>query len=144
MRAHIYLCMRTNRKDPLPEPQIEGAPLGPGEPVRFVWGRTCKQSPHNAAMKHRIITDLKERREVLYGNLSAEEFVDKKLEPLFDQAFKTLKDKYKAQTNSAVALYQKARDGEKAKRSRRRERKKLVSISRRSHSESEVDLEQRN
>ena len=128
MRTHIYRCMELSPKDPLPDDHIEGAPLSENDPVRFVWERTARQSPHNNAMRKRVIADLRKHRAELYASVPAEDFAQKKkLETVFDQCFKTIKEKRKAQKDENVADYQKMRDDKKAERSRRRERKKSVS-----------------
>lgn len=114
-------------KDPLPEPHEEGIELDPASPIRFVWSKTVKQSTHNAAMKRRIIEDIIDKRPTMYKYVPIADFDKKKLESTFDQAFKTLKEKWKTQTNTNVAVYQRFREDTKAMKSRRRERKKAVS-----------------
>lgn len=124
VRAHIYRSMGVLPKDPLPDAHLEGAPLGPEDPVRFVWQKTVRQSPHNARMRKRILTDIKAQRLALYPEVDIEHFEQDKLEAVFDQAFKTLKGKWKAQNDGNVAVYQRHREEIKAQKSRQRERKK--------------------
>lgn len=126
MRVHIYRSMGVTPKDLLPDAHIEGAPLSPEDPVRFVWQRTVKQSPHNAAMRKRILTDIRMQRQYLYPDVPEAEFERRRLEAAFDQAFKTMKEKWKAQNDGHVAVYQRHREDMKAQKARRRERKKTV------------------
>lgn len=128
MRVHIYRCMETNPRDPLPPPHDEDTEWDPKSPIRFVWSRTLRQSSHNTAMKERIISDIMGKRLSLYKDVPATEFDKKKLDSTFDQAFKTLKEKWKTQTDASRAVYQKVREDTKAMKSRRRERKKTVGI----------------
>lgn len=101
----------------------------PDMPVRFVWGKTTKRCKHNAEMKEHVIADLKAKRDTLYGDVPADDFEDdKKLDHLFEQSFKTLKEKFKAQTNDDVAAQQKQRESDKARRARRHQRKKAVGV----------------
>ncbi|OCH92899.1 hypothetical protein OBBRIDRAFT_772531 [Obba rivulosa] len=123
MRAHILRCMRLKNDKQLPSPHIEGMPLGTGLPVRFVWDKTPKQSSHNAAMRERIVADLKANRR-LYKFVPDEEFSKKSLESVFDQAFVTLRQKFKAQHDAAAALNYKVKEDHKAMKARRLGRKK--------------------
>lgn len=115
-------------KDPLPEGHIEGADLPDDQPVRFVWGKTARQSPHNMAMKNRILNDLRANKH-FYHQVPPEDYTDLTMDNSFDQTFKTLRSKFKIQNDEAAAAQNKAREEMKVIRSRRRERKKNVSPS---------------
>ncbi|KIP07021.1 hypothetical protein PHLGIDRAFT_71704 [Phlebiopsis gigantea 11061_1 CR5-6] len=115
--------MGITQKDPLPESHEEDVELSPDSPVRFVWDSTLMRSAHNAAMKHRILADLLEKRHTMYSSVQGD-FTREKLESQFDQAFKTLRERWKKQVDENRAKYQKFRDDKKAQKSRRRERKK--------------------
>lgn len=115
-------------KDPLPEGHIEGADLPDDQPVRFVWGKTARQSPHNMAMKNRILNDLRANKQ-FYHQVPPEDYTDLTMDNSFDQTFKTLRSKFKIQNDEAAAAQNKAREEMKVIRSRRRERKKNVSPS---------------
>ncbi|EMD40805.1 hypothetical protein CERSUDRAFT_149244 [Gelatoporia subvermispora B] len=123
MRAHILRCMSLNNDKQLPDSHVEEAPLGPDQPVRFVWDKTPKQSPHNAAMREYIVSDLRANRS-LYRHVSEEEFSKRSLEAVFDQAFITLRQKFKAQRDAAAALNYKIKEDHKAMKARRLGRKK--------------------
>lgn len=110
----------------LPESHVEGASLGPDEPIRFVWEKTPKQSVHNGRMKQRFLADLKAKRR-LYKHVPDKEFSKKTLESAFDQAFVTLRAKFKAQNDTTAALNLKRREEVKAMKARRLSRKKAVS-----------------
>lgn len=125
MRAHILRCMSLNNDKQLPDSHVEEAPLGPDQPVRFVWDKTPKQSPHNAAMREYIVSDLRANRS-LYRHVSEEEFSKRSLEAVFDQAFITLRQKFKAQRDAAAALNYKIKEDHKAMKARRLGRKKTV------------------
>lgn len=123
VRAHIHVCMGIGYKDPLPEGHIEGADLPDDQPVRFVWGKTARQSPHNMAMKNRILNDLRANKH-FYHQVPPEDYTDLTMDNSFDQTFKTLRSKFKIQNDEAAAAQNKAREEMKVIRSRRRERKK--------------------
>ncbi|KAI6130396.1 hypothetical protein EDD16DRAFT_1541964 [Pisolithus croceorrhizus] len=96
------------------------APLSvPDEPVRFVWDKTPKQSVHNSRMKERVLKDLK-------ANRRYREFGKKFLEAAFDQAFVTLRQKFKSQRDTSVAKVHRKREDMKAMRARRLSRRKIV------------------
>ncbi len=126
LRTHIFRCMKVKLSEDLPDSHIEGEPLDANEPVRFVWDKTTKQSIHNAEMKKRIIADLKTRRR-LYKHVPDKDFNKKTLDTGFDQAFTTLRQKFKAQRDETAAHHNKRREEAKALKARRRERKKHVS-----------------
>lgn len=111
----------------LPDSHVEGEALPAGEPVRFIWEKTAKQSSHNAAMKRRIIVDLQEHR-TSYKHVPQDEFAPKNLENVFDQAFTTFRQKFKAQRDVTAAAHHKRREDQKATRTRRLNRKKTASI----------------
>lgn len=126
MRAHILRCMHMTNDKNLPDSHLEGEALPVGEPVRFIWEKTSKQSSHNAAMKRRIVVDLQENR-ALYKHVPPEEFTPKILENIFDQAFTTFRQKFKAQRDVTAAAHHRRREDQKALRTRRLNRKKTVS-----------------
>lgn len=126
MRAHILRCMQLDDDKQLPDSHVEGEALPMGEPIRFIWEKTSKQSSHNAAMKRRIVVDLQENR-ALYKHVSEEDFALKSLENIFDQAFTTFRQKFKAQRDVTAAVRHRHREGQKALRTRRLNRKKTVS-----------------
>ena len=125
MRAHILRVMQLETDTDLPDSHFEGAPIGPDESVRFVWDKTPKQSVHNGRMKVRILEDLKANRK-LYIHVPDKEFAQKTLESTFDQSFTTLRQKFKAQRDTSIALNIKRREDTKAAKSRRLNRKKNV------------------
>ena len=123
---HILRMMEVDSDTGLPESHTEGVPLESNDAVRFVWDKTIKQSVHNGRMKSRILADLKSHRR-LYKHVVDKDFNKKSLEAAFDQAFITLRQKFKAQKDESVALHLKKREDEKATKARRLSRKKLVS-----------------
>lgn len=125
VRAHFLRVMEIESDKILPESHVEGTPLPPYEPIRFVWDKTPKQSVHNGRMKARFIADIKERRR-LYRYVPDKEFGKKTLDSAFDQAFATLRQKYKAQKDANIALATKRKESEKNRRARRLSRKKTV------------------
>jgi hypothetical protein len=125
MRLHIFRMMQIDSDTGLPESHAEGAPLESNDTVRFVWDKTIKQSVHNGRMKSRILADLKSNRR-RYKHVGDKDFNKKSLEAAFDQAFITLRQKFKAQKDESVALHLKKREDDKATKSRRLSRKKLV------------------
>jgi len=126
MRNHLLRVMQLDNDKQLPDSCVEGNPLGPDEPVRFVWDKTPKQSVHNSRMKERVLKDLKANRR-LYRHVPDKEFGKKSLESAFDQAFVTLRQKFKAQRDASVAKNYKQREEIKAMRARRLSRRKVVS-----------------
>ncbi|KZT74277.1 hypothetical protein DAEQUDRAFT_682045 [Daedalea quercina L-15889] len=124
MRAHILRLMQLSDDKSLPNSHIEGEPLPMGGPVRFIWEKTSKQSSHNAAMKRRIIVDLQANR-AMYKHVPEKEFARKNLENVFDQAFTTLRQKFRAQRDTTAAFHNKRREDQKALKARRLSRKKI-------------------
>ena len=127
MRRHIYRVMGISPERDLPPSHYEGLPLCDNEPVRFVWEKTIKQSKHNALMKERVVADMRARRK-LYEHVPEADFAPKALSSAFDQAFSTFRQKYKVQIDPTVSLTVKTREEQKAMKSRRFHRKKLVRI----------------
>ena len=125
MRRHVYHVLGVSFEDELPPSHHEGLPLGDNEPIRFVWEKTIKQSKHNALMKERVVADLRANRK-LYEHIPEADFALKTVSSAFDQAFSTFRQKYKAQTDPSVLLTVKNREEQKAMKSRRLHRKKLV------------------
>ena len=125
MRLHIFRLMKIEPGENLPDGHFEGAPLGPHDPVRFVWNKTPKQSVHNSRMKARILADLKSNRK-LYKHVPDKDFNKKALDSVFDQSYVTLRQKFKAQSDASAALNVKKREETKAMKARRLCRKKVV------------------
>ncbi|KAI0327783.1 hypothetical protein GY45DRAFT_1327227 [Cubamyces sp. BRFM 1775] len=123
MRIHVRKMMKLKHDDDLPESHFEGAPLLADQPVRFVWNKTTKQSAHNAAMKRRIVSDLKANR-TRYKHVPDKEFNKKNLESVFDQVFTTLRQRHKAQQDATAASRLQRRENQKALKARRLQRKK--------------------
>ncbi|KAH9899989.1 hypothetical protein C8Q73DRAFT_817496 [Cubamyces lactineus] len=123
MRIHIRKMMKLKHDDDLPESHFEGAPLLADQPVRFVWNKTTKQSAHNAAMKRRIVSDLKANR-TRYKHVPDKEFNKRNLESVFDQVFTTLRQRHKAQQDATAASRLQRRENQKALKARRLQRKK--------------------
>ncbi len=125
MRAHILRLMQIDSDKNLPDGHVEGAILEPSEPVRFVWDKTPKQSVHNGRMKARVIADLKANRR-MYKHVPDRDFGKKSLDSVFDQAFVTLRQKFKTQKDAWAALNAKKREDSKAMKARRLSRRKIV------------------
>ena len=125
MRSHLNRLMAISEDDPLPTNHMEGAPLTDDEPMRFIWGRTTKQSQHNAQMKKRAISDLTENRE-LYKHIPWDDFTTENLGLVFEQTFSTLRNRYKVQTDASVAQKKKKKDIGKMIKTRRANRKHAV------------------
>ncbi|KAI0698555.1 hypothetical protein C8T65DRAFT_581790 [Cerioporus squamosus] len=123
VRIHIRKMMKLKPGQDLPESAFEGEPIAAEDPVRFVWGKTAKQSTTNAAMKKRILTDLKSKRHK-YKYVPDKEFAKKTLDAAFEQVFTTLRQNFKAQRDGTAATKLKRREDHKALRSRRQNRKK--------------------
>jgi hypothetical protein len=128
MRSHLLRVMQLEDDKQLPDGHVEGTVIGPNDPVRFVWDKTPKQSVHNGRMKERVLRDLRANRQ-LYKHVPDKNFNKKSLESVFDQAFVTLRQKFRGQRDKAVAVNQKQREDIKAMRSRRLSRKKTVGSS---------------
>lgn len=127
VRIHIRKMMKLKPGEDLPESAFEGEPISAGDPVRFVWAKTTKQSTTNATMKRRILADLKTNRNK-YKHVPEKEFAKKTLDAAFEQVFTTLRQKFRAQRDGTAATKLKRREDHKALRSRRQNRKKAVSI----------------
>jgi hypothetical protein len=125
MRNHLLRVMMLESDKDLPDSHVEGTPLGPDDSIRFVWDKTPKQSVHNGRMKERVLKDLKANRQ-LYKHVSDKDFGKKTLDSVFDQAFVTLRQKFKAQRDASVAKSHKQREDIKAQRARRLSRRKIV------------------
>lgn len=115
-----------NDKD-LPDSHKEGEPIGPNDPIRFVWDKTTKQSVHNSRMKARVLADIKLNRK-LYKHVPDKDFGKKPLDAAFDASFITLRQKFKAQRDEALAFHHKKREETKAQRARHAARRKQVSF----------------
>ncbi|KIJ70102.1 hypothetical protein HYDPIDRAFT_172008 [Hydnomerulius pinastri MD-312] len=138
MRNHLLRVMQLESDKYLPDSHEEGTTLGPDEPVRFVWDKTPKQSVHNGRMKERVLHDLKASRG-LYKHVPDKEFGKKSLDSVFDQAFVTLRQKFKAQRDASVAKSHKQREDTKALRARRLSRRKLK-LSNRSDARNKMEM----
>ncbi|KAG2152389.1 hypothetical protein BD769DRAFT_1594227 [Suillus cothurnatus] len=137
MRSHLLRVMQITDDKLLPDAHTEGIVLGPNDPVRFVWDKTPKQSVHNGRMKERVLHDLRAHRQ-LYKHVPEKDFNKKSLESVFDQAFVTFRQKFRAQRDASVALNQKQREDVKAMRSRRLSRKK-TKLSNRSDARNKIE-----
>ncbi|TFK28855.1 hypothetical protein FA15DRAFT_633377 [Coprinopsis marcescibilis] len=124
MRAHFWHMLGVSSDSRLPESHVEGQPLGPSESVSFVWDKTTKQSVHNARMKGRILADLKQNRQQ-YKYVPVKDFNKKVLDAAFEQCFTTFRQKYRAQTDEAVAAQNKKREEIKARKARHASRRKM-------------------
>ena len=118
--------MKVETDRELPASHIEGEPLTETSPIRFVWEKTTKQSPHNAAMKRRFLADLRAKRNRLYKYVPEKDFNSKTLDAAFDQAYTTLRSKFKAQKDEVLARNVRMREDHKALKARRNIRKKSV------------------
>lgn len=125
MKAHIYLLMEIDEEDDLPEDYIEGAPVNQGDPIRFIWKRTVKQSPHNANMKAQVLADLVQKRQ-LYELVPSKDFDPKSLDGVFEQTFNTLRRNFKAQSDPKNAAKRRKQEVTKFVKSRRASRKRAV------------------
>lgn len=127
MKLHLLQMMQIDTDRELPDSHVESTPLGPSEPVRFVWDKTTKQSVHNGRMKKRVLEDIKENRK-LYKHVSNKDFGKKALDAAFEQRFVTLRQKFRSQRDQSTALSNKQREENKARKARHLSRKKLVRI----------------
>ncbi|KAK7695962.1 hypothetical protein QCA50_000601 [Cerrena zonata] len=130
MRAQLLRSMGLKSDKNLPDSHVEGQQLPDDRPVRFVWDKTPRGSSHNAAMKIRVIKELKENRVQQYRYVPESEFKDATVEGCFDQVFSTFRAKFKTQRDEAVAANRKQREETKAQKSRRVKRKKTKQASR--------------
>lgn len=127
MRTHLLQMLCVDSESRLPASHVEGTVLEDWDPVRFVWDKTTKQSVHNARMKIRVLTDIKEQRQ-LYKNVPTKDFGKKILDAAFEQCFTTFRTKYRAQNDDAVALQSKKREEAKARKARHVSRRKMVGL----------------
>ncbi|RDB22541.1 hypothetical protein Hypma_010034 [Hypsizygus marmoreus] len=137
LREHMLRVMQLEHDKELPDSHAEGVPIGPNDPVRFVWDKTTKQSVHNARMKARVIADIKANRR-LYKHVPDKDFGKKILDAAFDASFVTFRQKFKAQRDEALALHHKKREEAKAQKARHMSRKK-IKLSNRADSRLKVD-----
>ena len=107
----------------LPPSHIENEPLSPDQPVRFIWDKTIKKSSHNEKMKARILLQVLDDRDS-YNLVPDEDFEKTSLDHTFDQAYKTLRQKFKSQQGSTLWAN---RNVVRSQRARRTSRKKYVS-----------------
>ncbi|KAJ7682642.1 hypothetical protein DFH06DRAFT_1314835 [Mycena polygramma] len=124
MRAQILLSMDLANDKDLPDSHIEGEPLEPPNPVRFVWDKTSKQSAHNGRMKLRVLEDLKAQRRRLYKHVSDNQFGKKVVDSAFEQSYTTFRQKFRTQRDTVAASRLKQREGSKARKSRHVARRK--------------------
>lgn len=125
MRSNILRMMDLKGDKQLPDSHSEGQPLGPDDPVRFVWDKTTKQSVHNTRMKARVLTDMKLRRKA-YKHVPEKDFGKKILDATFEQAYTTFRQKYRAQRDAQSAVKLKKREDAKARKARHLSRRKIV------------------
>ncbi|KAH9853603.1 hypothetical protein C2E23DRAFT_884762 [Lenzites betulinus] len=137
MRIHIRKMMKIKHGEELPESHFEGPPPSADEPLRFVWGKTPRQSAHNAAMKKLVVSDLKANRDA-YKHVADKEFTKKNLDSVFDQVFTTLRQNFKAQCDTTTATRLQRREGHKALKARRLQRKK-TKLSNRAEARKKLD-----
>ncbi|KAJ7094619.1 hypothetical protein B0H15DRAFT_969605 [Mycena belliarum] len=123
MRAHIILLMDLPNDKDLPDSHMEGEPLEPPNPVRFVWEKTTKQSAHNGRMKLRVLEDFRARRR-LYKHVPDKEFSKKVVDSTFEQSFTTYRQKFRTQRDMLAASRLKQREDTKARKSRHVARRK--------------------
>ncbi|KAF9006503.1 hypothetical protein BDQ17DRAFT_1351863 [Cyathus striatus] len=123
MRQHVLRVMQIDTDKELPDSHQEGIPLGPDQPIRFVWDKTTKQSVHNARMKARVIADIKENRR-LYKHVPKKDFGKKQLDGAFEASYTTFRAKYKAQRDNVAAESLKRREEAKSRKSRHLSRRK--------------------
>lgn len=125
MRNHVRRMMKIESETQLPDSHIEGNPLGPTEPVRFVWDKTTKQSVHNARMRDRILEDIMAKRRN-YKHVPRKDFSKKSVETAFEQRYVTLRQKFRAQRDNLTAENDKKREDHKARKARHLSRRKIV------------------
>ncbi|KAF5388452.1 hypothetical protein D9615_000536 [Tricholomella constricta] len=137
IREHILRLMQVESDKHLPDSHREDMPLGPKDPVRFVWDKTTKQSVHNSRMKERVIADIKANRR-MYKHVVDKDFLKKVLDAAFEASFVTFRQKFKAQRDEALALHHKKREENKARKARHLSRRK-IKLSNRSDARMKVD-----
>jgi hypothetical protein len=127
MRKHLLRSMNLSSDKALPDSH-DGSMLPPSSPVRFVWTQTVLQSSHNLAMRKHVVDDLIRHR-LRYKRVPDSEFADRKaLESVFDQAYTSLRAKWRAQRNPGFAQHERLREEIKSVKARRAVRKKAVCI----------------
>ncbi|THH27286.1 hypothetical protein EUX98_g6906 [Antrodiella citrinella] len=139
IRAHFLRIMKIQSDRDLPASHPEGVPLSDDMPIRYIWEKTTKQSPHNAAMKSRFLSDIKAKHKRLYKYVPEKDFSAKTLENAYDQAYTTLRQKYKAQKDHNLAENIRIKEEQKALKSRRNFRKK-TKLSSRTDARTRIDL----
>lgn len=125
MRNHICRMMNIESESRLPDSHIEGNPLGPTDPLRFVWDKTTRQSVHNARMKARVLQDILTKRRK-YKHVPQKEFNKKSVEAAFEQRYVTLRQKFRVQRDELAAENTKKREDHKARKARHLSRRKTV------------------
>jgi hypothetical protein len=129
MRVHMLHMMQVVSDKDLPDSHPENTPLSRSAPIRFVWDKTPRQSAHNAAMKKRVVEDLRsEQTRRRFRHVPEKDFAKSTVEKAFDQCFTTLRQKFRAQRDAHAASRLREREDKKAKRARRVMRKKNVSL----------------
>jgi len=116
--------MNIESESRLPDSHIEGNPLGPTDPLRFVWDKTTKQSVHNARMKARVLQDIMTKRRK-FKHVPQKEFNKKSVEAAFEQRYVTLRQKFRAQRDDLAAVNTKKREDHKARKARHLSRRKI-------------------
>ncbi|EIN10238.1 hypothetical protein PUNSTDRAFT_142309 [Punctularia strigosozonata HHB-11173 SS5] len=125
MRIRMLEMMDVLSDKALPDSHNESTPLARSAPVRFVWEKTPRQSAHNAAMKRRVVDDMRsDKTRKRFRHVAEKEFTKATVDKTFDQCFTTMRQKYRAQRDAAAAGRDRQREDKKAKRSRRLGRKK--------------------
>lgn len=117
--------MRIKQSEPLPDSYDQSEPLENDEPVRFVWEKTIKKSSHNTSMKTRVLKSLVAQRK-RYKHVPDKEFEKKVLDTAFEQAYQTMRQKYKIQKDEMSTQKHRRSEEQKYLRARRKERKKTV------------------
>ncbi|KZT53307.1 hypothetical protein CALCODRAFT_501256 [Calocera cornea HHB12733] len=121
-RVHLLRVMGIASDKVLPASHVEDEPYVPGMPIKWVWDKTPKQSPHNGRMKALFIADLQASRS-LYPLVAEQDFAYAVVDRAFDQAFVTFRQKARAQAGLAPET-EEQRLEKKSKRARRANRKK--------------------
>ena len=130
MWNHIIRAMDIESDDKLPPSHEENQLLSADQPVRFIWEKTIKKSTHNEKMKARILKTVLENRD-LYNLIPDEDFEKTSLDHTFDQAYTTLRQKFKSQQGHTTWTN---RNAVRSQRARRTSRKKYVRRLSRPHS----------
>ncbi|KAH8105950.1 hypothetical protein BXZ70DRAFT_405400 [Cristinia sonorae] len=130
IRVHFYKLMKIPSDKELPDSHVEGVALPDTSPIRYIWEKTSKQSPHNAAMKKRFLDDIRVRHKRLYKYVPEKDFATKTLEAAYEQAYTTLRQKYKTQKDQVLAMNNRLKEDHKNLKARRKERKKTKLVNR--------------